>query len=64
MPYFYLSKTTKYCQANTTSSQKWGKFDAKAIAKVENALNINKKGQIILLPYILTILVICKLSKL
>lgn len=64
LPYFQLSKHLKHHYINTMFFQKWGKFIAKIIAKVENILDINNRSQTTLSKYVLTIPVVWKLNEL
>lgn len=56
------SKPTKSRRANTTSPRKRGKFDAEAIAEVEDALGADEGGQTTLSQYALTAPVVRRLG--
>ena len=56
------SKATKRRRANTASPRKRGKFDAEAIAEVEDALGADEGGQPTLSQYALTAPVVRRLG--
>ena len=62
LPRLQLSQATKCRWANSASSWKHGKFDAEAIAEVEDVLGADKGDQTILLQYTLTAPVVCRLG--
>ncbi len=62
LPCLESSKPTKRRRANTTSPRKRGKFDAEAIAEVEDALGADEGGQNTLSQYPLTAPVVRRLG--